>query len=327
MTVEFGPGVTTLVGRSDAGKSTVVRAIRWLAFNRPSGKAVIRHGEEEATSVLITDKYKVLRRRGKANVYALDGKKLVAFGNDVPDVVKNALNVHAENLQRQFDPPFWLSLPPGELAKRMNAITGMDVIEGVKAKLSAKVRRLAAESRVIDDEVKYLKRNLREAREFGPTIAAWEVSKSRAKEHAAIVASLADLDRLTESLVECDRAKDGAESLAVCLAKRIEKRRALVGVRKSIRSLEEYVIALSAPMPELSELSRLFAAWQEKRTASTAAYERRGGLEILIDELTKGDLEWRRLRKQLARAERSLAVCPTCGSTLAGRPVKGPPPS
>jgi len=40
--LEFDPGVNVIVGSSDSGKTAVIRALRWLVWNRPSGDAFRR---------------------------------------------------------------------------------------------------------------------------------------------------------------------------------------------------------------------------------------------------------------------------------------------
>jgi len=36
-TLEFDPGVNVIVGSTDSGKTAIIRALRWLIWNRPNG--------------------------------------------------------------------------------------------------------------------------------------------------------------------------------------------------------------------------------------------------------------------------------------------------
>ena len=38
--IELSDGVNIIVGASDSGKSSLIRAIKWLATNRPSGESI-----------------------------------------------------------------------------------------------------------------------------------------------------------------------------------------------------------------------------------------------------------------------------------------------
>ena len=70
LTLDIAPMLTTIVGPSDAGKSAVIRAIRWALFNEPSGTQYMRVGTDN-TSVLITftDGTTLLRARNKSENY------------------------------------------------------------------------------------------------------------------------------------------------------------------------------------------------------------------------------------------------------------------
>ncbi|MCL6636233.1 MAG: ATP-binding protein, partial [Peptococcaceae bacterium] len=42
----LAPTMTVLIGESDQGKSAVVRALRWLLYNRPQGADFMRVGAD-----------------------------------------------------------------------------------------------------------------------------------------------------------------------------------------------------------------------------------------------------------------------------------------
>lgn len=157
LTIKFSPQITTIVGPSDQGKSAILRALHWLAFNRPAGDAFRTHGTPETVAQLITDKHTITRRKGKGvNTYSLDKKKLKAFGSDPPEPIVNALQLQAFNFQLQHDSPFWLTLSAGEVAKRLNSVVDLTIIdESVKRARSA-VRSLEAEERVVVTRVRGL---------------------------------------------------------------------------------------------------------------------------------------------------------------------------
>ena len=74
--LSFDPHVTTIVGPSDVGKSAVIRAIAWLATNRPSGTEFIRDGAKTAIVELEIDGHTIRRERSKSlNLYVLDGQE------------------------------------------------------------------------------------------------------------------------------------------------------------------------------------------------------------------------------------------------------------
>lgn len=40
-TFRLSPGLTVITGPSDAGKTAIIRALRWFAFNEPTGEAFL----------------------------------------------------------------------------------------------------------------------------------------------------------------------------------------------------------------------------------------------------------------------------------------------
>ena len=143
--LKLDPAVTTIVGPSDAGKSAVIRALIWLATNRPLGDSFIRDGETRARVSLLVDSRWIVRTRGKSeNTYSIDGEELKAFGNEVPSEVSQLLNLSPINLQHQHDSPFWFSETAGEVSRQLNQIVDLSIIDRTLANLDKAARATAA---------------------------------------------------------------------------------------------------------------------------------------------------------------------------------------
>ncbi len=149
--IELDPHVTCLTGESYTGKSWVLRALRWLCLNRPSGTQFIRWGSKKAVVEIQVGKHTIKRVRSKKeNVYYLDGHKLEAFGNNVPALIGKILNVADLNFQLQQEMPhgdgplFWFALTPGQVSKRLNAIVNLDVIDRTLGNLQSGVHKAKA---------------------------------------------------------------------------------------------------------------------------------------------------------------------------------------
>lgn len=152
--IDFDPLITTVIGPSDRGKSAVIRALRWLATNRPGGSEFIRYGTETVKVTLKIDGRKIRRTKGKArNSYHLDGAPLVAFGSDVPRDVAKLLNFGEINCQQQHDPPFWFAASAGEVSKRLNEIINLGVIDSSLAFLNNATRRTTTEISICEERL------------------------------------------------------------------------------------------------------------------------------------------------------------------------------
>lgn len=152
--------VTTIVGRTDAGKSAIIRALRWVSRNRPAGSSFIRHGAKKASTTIRirtspSSTQKITRTRTKSkNTYSIDGKPLKAFGSDVPAPVAEVLKITDDNFQLQHDAPFWISLSPGQLSRALNEVVDLESIDHSLAWLNRELRDAAAEIKVVEERLK-----------------------------------------------------------------------------------------------------------------------------------------------------------------------------
>ena len=145
--------VTTIVGPTESGKSAVVRALRWVCLNKPTGLGFLRVGAKEVKVSLEVDDHTVVRLKGKKNVYRLDGEEYRSFGNDVPEAIAKSLGVDDVNFQRQLDPPFWLTDSPGQVAKSLNAIVDLDIVDESLAHVGREHRDARAVHQVTRDRI------------------------------------------------------------------------------------------------------------------------------------------------------------------------------
>ena len=123
--------ITTIVGPTDAGKSAIIRALRWVCTNQPSGLAgLIRDGAQSVVVELDVDKHTIRRERSKGkNLYWLDDQKFNAFGSKVPEPIAELLKLVDMNFQFQLDPVFWFSQNAGQVSKELNKIVNLDDID------------------------------------------------------------------------------------------------------------------------------------------------------------------------------------------------------
>ena len=154
-TLNFPPGVSAIIGQSDSGKTSILRAMRWVIENRPGGDA-FRSSWGGKTSVKITTGQNVIERvkdKTTVNTYSLStGKEELTFaamGTHVPEEVKNALNINSINAQYQLDRPFLLDSSPGEVAAHFNRIAHLDIIDvglrNVKSWISGLTKTISIE--------------------------------------------------------------------------------------------------------------------------------------------------------------------------------------
>lgn len=140
--LDLVPGVNVIVGASDSGKTAILRALRWLIWNRPSGEA-FRSTWGGDTKVDIEAEHRHwFRSKGKENLYHYNGSTFAAFGSDVPPEVSESLNINESNFQTQLTPHFLISESPGDVAKYFNQVAHLDQIDIGLKRLNSNLRLL-----------------------------------------------------------------------------------------------------------------------------------------------------------------------------------------
>lgn len=161
--IDFCNGVNVIVGKSDSGKTAVLRALRLVIENKPAGTAFINN-ESESCKVSISDDSNIVSRekgRKLENKYEINGEILKAFSQDVPAPIKNILNFHDVNTQWQMDPPFLVSMTPGECSKYLNEVMNLDLIDFAISKIQSETRSLSADLKASCSQKEQLQESLK----------------------------------------------------------------------------------------------------------------------------------------------------------------------
>lgn len=207
--LELSPGVTVLVGESDAGKSAVVRALKWLFLNEPRGGGFVRKGSRRCrVAAEYADGSVLVRERDSSeNRYVLrlpDGREEVfaGFGADPPEEVVEFCGVRrfeaggarvCPNVASQHDPPFLLAEPGPAAAAVIGMLSGADAFDEALRGALADKARAEREARALGEEIAALDEELRRFAD----LPAWEEALEKA---AALLREAAELGRRKERL-------------------------------------------------------------------------------------------------------------------------------
>jgi exonuclease SbcC len=137
------PGVNLICGSSDGGKSAIIRALKWLATNRPLGDGFASWGSkgETAVEVLLDDGVSIMHEPGSYSlIKGKDRQDWSAIGTGVPETVTQALNISELSWQAQMDAPFLLSASPGEVARTLNEVADLDKIDSTLVNINRMAR-------------------------------------------------------------------------------------------------------------------------------------------------------------------------------------------
>ena len=233
--LEFKEGMNVIAGSSDNGKSSIIRAIRWVLMNRPTGFAFHTHGAKDDTAVaMVFEDYEcVTRQKGEKNSggYHHRGKTYAALRTDVPPEIQEVLNLSDINIQSQHDPYFLLQDSPGEVAKKLNMIAGLGVIGETIKRANAVVRERkdavgnfiqqeASHKAMFDkyswayeqeDNVFQIKLELLNYKRLEDTVV--ELKQNLERYNSLLVVKKAGIDRLAEYKAEYEELKQELEKL------------------------------------------------------------------------------------------------------------------
>ena len=318
----FDPHVTTLVGPSDVGKSSVIRAIRWAATNKPQGDAYIQDGEKFTRVKLSTSEHTVTRIKGAGeNSYGLDHSTFKAFGNDVPPDVSKALGLQEINFQGQYDSPFWFAETAGEVSRQLNKIVNLSIIDSVLSYLAAALRKTRVEIEVIQgrlEEARGQKERLRFTREMARDLerveALYKASQGRAQKRALLSTLLEDIERhegLSKNLTTALRGALNAKAKGEAWSKLLKKAKNLTKLNESVRFQKEI---MSASIPDLAPLKRLEVRYRNVRARSLSLDALLHTTQTLQEQICQLEADKKQAEKTLQK--RFGKTCPLCGRQI-----------
>ncbi len=174
--IDFVPGLNVFVGPSDSGKSSILRALRWVLFNQPRGKDFIRTGAAKCQVRLIFDDgTEIIRVRGKSiNRYirrAADGEEEVyeSFGQGPHPMIIQAHQMiplkwdQKETLLQfgsQLEGPFLLSESGGSKAKLIGRISGAHWMDLALKEATRERNQLLSEMRQVEQQKESIEERL-----------------------------------------------------------------------------------------------------------------------------------------------------------------------
>lgn len=261
--VDLGDTLTVFTGVSDSGKSGCMRGLLQVCRNEPAGIDLLRHGAKRGScsEVEITGvddagtPFSIVRRRGKSkNEYEIDGKPILAFGQEVPVEVKSLLRLSPHAFQIQSDGSFMLSATDGAVAKIMSSTVGLAEIDAAFSEIRS--RKTANDTALSCAEADY------------------ERERDAAAAYDGIEASAAAVTALEAAVAALNRAEADTEAS-----------RQLVTALEQIRPSQAKTLgcAVSAVNAALEKMSLLGIAAAQV-TASVAA---RNELVVLPDNASR----------------------------------------
>lgn len=322
--IVFDPTVTTIIGATDAGKSSVLRALGILMLNQPTGGSFIRKGSEQYALRLEIDGQTIRRRRGsKVNTYKLDDKIFKSFGmGNVPDDIAKLANVDEINFQWQLDSPFWFLETPGQVSRNLNEIVNLETIDKSLSYVGSELRKAKNELEVSQaryHEFKEKKKQLVWIMEMDGDLGGLEKIEGTYHQITQDRSRIDDLLQGGTSLIE---TRDRLSETILCGQSPVEEGSKVLDLHSRVTLLEDLIKNIEEAKSRTSDPTRDFDSLLGLRTWADSVAENRRGLDLLVEEISKLEEDQCQLKEQLEVSEKELlekteGKCPVCGQVIA----------
>lgn len=289
--LELSPTVNSLEGVSDSGKSAILRAMLWCLTNDPDGIGIASNwakkgpeGKKKIVDEMSVSIDNITRFRNAAKngyITHTSGKEpqtYEALKGAVPPDIENAINIGSINIQRQMDPSFLITMTPGNAARYVNELIGLEEIDTYQKALKGKAHDNANS---LKDETKRLADAAESLGQYDWVVGAKETVGVLTCIEAKCASLEADLARLAELDTLEEVSKKLVETQA--LEKKATK---LIAAYPDIKVLESAVVALK----QVDEVDALAAQIIEGAAVASTADDKIAALGKINTTALEADI-------------------------------------
>lgn len=176
--LEFCPGINVIKGSSDQGKTSILRGLNWCVNNRPIGTSMNSKWNKSEKKKFLSDHSVRVKTNGRYvhrirnedfNGYKIfddrdkpRGDTIDAVGSDVPEQITEVFNLSEVNIQKQLANPFLISESPAEVARFLNKIIRLDLIDKVLGSAEQKRKQTNKDILRVETEIKDVEEKIKD---------------------------------------------------------------------------------------------------------------------------------------------------------------------
>ena len=340
-TIDFTAGLNIIIGESDMGKSSILRALRKLVRDIPAGKD---HINKDATSMKISltvvddnsQEYVIVRQvTPSKNLYYLDKQEFGGFGREIPEEVQNILEmflIELENSEKidlhfsdQHDTPFMVARgSAGIRSKLLGRIVGLHALDKGIVDVNKDIRagNSALKTKSIDRDT--LQEKVDEAKDTSNGHTIHNTCKGQLQDIARELNKLTKLQDLQKQFSDTfEKGKETRKSLNSFpevvvdfhkMREDIQRLDKLQVFYDTLNSIEKQIVAL--PTIEF-DIDIDFSEVRENIQKLTRLQELLETLNLVESKITalviiKFDPSIEKAQKEWAKALVDLKICPVC---------------
>lgn len=322
LSLDLNHPIVCIIGKSDSGKSAILRALKWALLNESPGGDWHHNGASKAVVAAQVDRSPVKRATdGATNSYTLGEAVFKAFGREVPEQVAKFLRVTSLNFQGQHDPPFWFSESPAEVSRQLNSIVNLELIDVCNSRIDSALRTertVLAERREREAAAKEQRRGYRYVAEMAREFEFLQaLAETATKLEQKAVALGACIEKIESSQAIIDTYAEAEEEIRWPLrlgkkAVESEKRASTLG--KLITEAEQLERLANITVPDTTELKTLAA-----RSVQLSKQAQQLGALIKVANDLEAEIKTNEAllkAKEQEIKELTGGKCPACGKPM-----------
>lgn len=323
-TLDFDKGVNIIVGRSDQGKSSIIRALRWVVENRPTGTAFRKYGTDVTEVTLTIDGKDITRKRSdKINSYIFGEEEYKALRSDVPTAISEALNFGIANIQTQHEQYFLLQGSSGDAAKTINQIANLQIIGETIRNANSYVAAASHRVQTAEEVLAKAKSDVTELEWTVPLMEAVQKAQDLADKIKNARSAVSTLQSLVDTAKAC--AKSIADNVAPLAAQKMAQLENYTAryskARKDVLALTHLIAnaknlmgcktatEIEFPYKLFGQVIQVYETWRALTSQIACVKEAR-------QAQTTAQSNYVAMRREQRQIEAQIPRCPTCGQPV-----------
>ena len=344
--IEFVPGTNVIKGSTDQGKSSIRRALTYVAFSRPiqgrpNDKSKDSHVTACCSGIPPITRGRTGGKKGK-NYYKIGSKEisggkdpLKAFKRAVPDEIVRMLDLSEVNIQEQFKEYYLLQSTAGQVAKTIHNLLGMDMVDktakvansAITAQTNLLLSRKTQIKNIKEDIKKYEYVETLEAELSDLEIAIQDYEELESKSHN-LTTSL-ERCRILQQRIAATKIPQLIESKAKALITEIlkvdEQQVKFDALHQAIKTTDE-VVKKQRELKEWLQVENEAIELQKEIIEHQTQKVKNRRLEDLIVQLQENQAQTIKIQeviryntKELAALKKKIKICPVCKKPFRGK--------
>lgn len=322
--VKLAPeGITAITGASDKGKSSIIRSVKFVRDNKPSGTKFIRKKSKGGCKVRIDNVTHT--RTNKENAYYIKGTEdaLTSLRQGVPDKVYEELRLGPDNIQSQHDDLFLIDgMTGGAVAAKISELADLSLSQDALRVAGKRKRKAKARLEVISENILELEDELKGLDGLPSFKKRFDAIESKSAQIESLTKKYNNLSSIVESARDSQREFEKAEDPTEL----INRTKLVIKHQQELAELKAKTKVLSTLIKRIHDndvcdldvttlICKTEKLVQERRQLeSLAAFIKElNRRKKRVAKLAKNVEKYRRVHKKELKG-----ACPLCGSDLKG---------